>query len=125
MFASLVKSYIGAIREGALPCVENAYVMMANQENTKAIGVALDNYHHQLQTRVELPTETEQELSDINMELQKEAIEYFASRAIMDVDGEFQKKLNVSLPLLLKSCRGQCLGIVTWGKASVSWHGKA
>ncbi|OBS75285.1 hypothetical protein A6R68_14177, partial [Neotoma lepida] len=62
----LVLTYINAISSGDLPCMENAVVALAKIENLAAVKKAIAHYDQQMSQRVQLPTETLQELLDLH-----------------------------------------------------------
>ncbi|XP_059544928.1 guanylate-binding protein 1-like [Myotis daubentonii] len=94
---SLVMTYINAISSGDLPCMENAILALAQIENSAAVKKAIAHYDQQMAEKVELPTETLQELLDLHMASEKEAIEVFIKNSFKDVDHLFQKELAAHL----------------------------
>ncbi|ELK26211.1 Interferon-induced guanylate-binding protein 1 [Myotis davidii] len=94
---SLVMTYINAISSGDLPCMENAILALAQIENSAAVQKAIAHYDQQMAEKVELPTETLQELLDLHMASEKEAIEVFIKNSFKDVDHLFQKELAAHL----------------------------
>ncbi|XP_008824605.1 guanylate-binding protein 1-like, partial [Nannospalax galili] len=60
----LVLTYLSAITSGALPCMENAVLALAKMENSAAVKNAIAHYDQQISQKVQLPTETLQELLD-------------------------------------------------------------
>ncbi|XP_063553290.1 guanylate-binding protein 3 isoform X5 [Gorilla gorilla gorilla] len=63
---SLVLTYIDAISRGDLPCMENAVLALAQIENSAAVQKAIAHYDQQMGQKVQLPTETLQELLDLH-----------------------------------------------------------
>ncbi|XP_064138270.1 guanylate-binding protein 1-like isoform X2 [Loxodonta africana] len=59
---SLVLAYVNAISSGDLPCMESAVLALAWIENSAAVQKAIDHYDQQMGQKVQLPTETLQEL---------------------------------------------------------------
>ncbi|XP_059122609.1 guanylate-binding protein 1-like [Peromyscus eremicus] len=90
---SLVLTYVEAICSGDLPCMENAVLALAKIENSAAVQKATAHYDQQMSQRVQLPTETLQELLDHHRTCEKEAIEIFLSTSFKDEDHSFQKEL--------------------------------
>ncbi|XP_070261634.1 guanylate-binding protein 1-like [Myotis yumanensis] len=90
---TLVLTYVDAISSGDLPCMENAVLALAQIENSAAVQKAIAHYDQQMSEKVELPTETLQELLDLHMASEKEAIEVFMKNSFKDVDHLFQKEL--------------------------------
>ncbi|XP_052587176.1 guanylate-binding protein 1-like [Peromyscus californicus insignis] len=94
---SLVLTYVNAIRSGELPCIESAVLTLAQIENSAAVQKAIEHYEEQMNQKVQLPTETLQELLDLHRPIESEAIEVFMKNSFKDVDQKFQKELRVSL----------------------------
>ncbi|XP_042135971.1 guanylate-binding protein 1-like isoform X2 [Peromyscus maniculatus bairdii] len=94
---SLVLTYVEAICSGDLPCMENAVLALATIENAAAVQKATAHYDQQMSQRVQLPTETLQELLDQHRTCEREAIEIFLRTAFKDEDHSFQKELGSQL----------------------------
>ncbi|CAK6441315.1 unnamed protein product [Pipistrellus nathusii] len=94
---TLVMTYVDAISSGDLPCMENAVLALAQIENSAAVKKAIAHYDQQMGKKVELPTETLQELLDLHMASEKEAIEVFIKNSFKDIDNLFQKDLAAQL----------------------------
>ncbi|XP_069334282.1 guanylate-binding protein 1 [Eulemur rufifrons] len=94
---SLVLTYVGAISSGDLPCMENAVLSLAQIENSAAVQKAIAHYDQQMGQKVQLPTETLQELLDLHRTSEREAIEIFIRSSFKDVDHLFQKELAAQL----------------------------
>ncbi|KAK7811059.1 hypothetical protein U0070_010218, partial [Myodes glareolus] len=91
---SLVVTYVNAIRSGELPCMENAVLALAQIENSAAVQKAIEHYEEQIKQKVQLPTETLQELLDFLRPIEREALEVFMKNSFKDVDQMFQKELK-------------------------------
>ncbi|XP_023576096.1 guanylate-binding protein 1-like isoform X3 [Octodon degus] len=94
---TLVQTYIAAITSGDLPCMENAVLALAQIENSAAVQKALAHYEQQMGQKVQLPTDTLQELLDLHRACEREAIEIFMKHSFKDVEHVFQKKLKAQL----------------------------
>ncbi|XP_026310505.1 guanylate-binding protein 3 isoform X2 [Piliocolobus tephrosceles] len=94
---SLVLTYIDAISSGDRLCMENAILALAQRENSVAVQKAIAHYDQQMGQKVQLPTETLQELLDMHRVSEREATEVFMKNSFKDVDHLFQKKLAVQL----------------------------
>ncbi|XP_059231297.1 guanylate-binding protein 1-like [Mustela nigripes] len=94
---NLVLTYVNAISSGDLPCMENAVLALAQIENAAAVQKAIAHYDQEMSQRVQLPTETLQELLDLHQACEKEAIELFMNSSFKDVDHLFQKDLGAQL----------------------------
>nr|QKE61577.1 guanylate binding protein 1 [Leontocebus fuscicollis] len=93
----LVLTYVSAISSGDLPCMENAVLALAQIENSAAVQKAVAHYDQQMGQKVQLPTETLQELLDLHRDSEREAIEVFIRSSFKDVDHLFQKELAAQL----------------------------
>ncbi|XP_055979031.1 guanylate-binding protein 6-like [Sorex fumeus] len=91
--STLVVTYVDTINGGAVPCLENAVITLAQCENSAAVQMASDHYSEQMTQKVEFPTETVQELLDMHAMCEKEAIAIFMKHSFKDENQEFQKKL--------------------------------
>ncbi|XP_058992586.1 guanylate-binding protein 1-like [Mustela lutreola] len=94
---NLVLTYVNAISSGDLPCMENAVLALAQIENAAAVQKAIAHYDQEMSQRVQLPTETLQELLDLHQACEKEAIKLFMNSSFKDVDHLFQKDLGAQL----------------------------
>lgn len=88
--------YVNTISSGNLPCVENAVLTLSMKENSAAVETALALYDQQMSQKVQLPTETLQELLDLHRACEKEAIKIFIKNSFKDIDQLFQTKLEVN-----------------------------
>ncbi|XP_059544930.1 guanylate-binding protein 1-like isoform X1 [Myotis daubentonii] len=96
---TLVMTYVNAISSRDLPCMENAILALAQIENSAAVQKAIAHYDWQMSEKVQLPTETLQELLDLHMASEKEAIEVFMKNSFKDVDHLFKNKLAAQLAI--------------------------
>ncbi|XP_003808439.1 guanylate-binding protein 1 [Pan paniscus] len=94
---SLVLTYVNAISSGDLPCMENAVLALAQIENSAAVQKAIAHYEQQMGQKVQLPTESLQELLDLHRDSESKAIEVFIRSSFKDVDHLFQKELAAQL----------------------------
>nr|AAH32882.1 Gbp2 protein [Mus musculus]CAJ18457.1 Gbp2 [Mus musculus] len=91
---SLVQTYVGAISNGSLPCMESAVLTLAQIENSAAVQKAITHYEEQMNQKIQMPTETLQELLDLHRPIESEAIEVFLKNSFKDVDQKFQTELG-------------------------------
>ena len=91
-----MEAYVNAINSGSVPCLENAVTTLAQLENSAAMQKAADHYSEQMAQRLNLPTDTLQELLDVHTACEKEAIAIFMERSFKDENQEFQKNLVVT-----------------------------
>ena len=100
---TLMEAYIDAINSGGVPCLENAVITLAERENSAAVQKAADHYSEQMTQRLNLPTDTLQELLEVHAACEKEAIAIFMERSFKDDKRMFQKKLVVMCPRIYAS----------------------
>uniref|UniRef100_A0A8B9BL75 GB1/RHD3-type G domain-containing protein n=1 Tax=Anser brachyrhynchus TaxID=132585 RepID=A0A8B9BL75_9AVES len=92
---TLVVSYMKAIQSGAVPCLENAVLALAEIENSEAVKEAVALYRGQMEQG--LPTETTQELLELHARCEEEAMRLFMARAFAESRERFQAELTVQL----------------------------
>ncbi|VTJ61225.1 guanylate-binding protein 6 [Marmota monax] len=90
---TLVVTYVDTIASGSVPCLENAVTTLAQRENSAAVQKAADHYSEQMAQRVQFPTDTLQELLEVHVACEKEAITVFMEHSFKDENQEFQKEL--------------------------------
>ena len=98
-----MEAYVNAINSGSVPCLENAVTTLAQLENSAAVQKAADHYSEQMTQRLNLPTDTLQELLEVHSACEKEAIAIFMERSFKDDKRMFQKKLVVMCPRIYAS----------------------
>ncbi|XP_052035034.1 guanylate-binding protein 1-like isoform X11 [Apodemus sylvaticus] len=94
---SLVETYVNAISSGSLPCMESAVMTLAQIENSAAVQKAITHYEEQMNQKIQMPTETLQELLALHRTCESEATEIFVKNSFMDVDQNFQNELGTQL----------------------------
>ncbi|XP_052035048.1 guanylate-binding protein 1-like isoform X5 [Apodemus sylvaticus] len=94
---SLVETYLNAINSGSLPCMESAVMTLAQIENSAAVQKAITHYEEQMNQKIQMPTETLQELLALHRTCESEATAIFVTNSFMDVDKKFQKELGTLL----------------------------
>ena len=86
MFVTLIECYLTAIRNKAIPCIENAVDTMRETENAKAKSFGLSVYDAEWKGTVfPIPT---QELNEKHSKAQKAAVDAFVTRVIFDKDNK-------------------------------------
>ncbi|XP_032509357.1 guanylate-binding protein 5 [Phocoena sinus] len=93
---SLVRTCVSAINSGDLPCMENV-LALAQIKNSSAVQKAIDHYDQQMGQKLQLPTETLQELLDLHRVSEKGAMEVFMKNSFEDIDQGFQETLEILL----------------------------
>ncbi|XP_071987587.1 guanylate-binding protein 7-like isoform X2 [Engystomops pustulosus] len=95
MLAVLATSYVKAIQSGAVPCMENAVLALAEIENNGALQDALSRYECEMNKQVSrFPTETQKEFLNLHKDCEREAITVFLDRSFNDKDQRYQRKLK-------------------------------
>ncbi|MEJ1276935.1 hypothetical protein NN561_007847 [Cricetulus griseus] len=74
---------------GSLPCIENAVLALSQTENAAAVQKAIAHYDQQMNQKLQLPTETLQELLNVHRACEKEAIKIFMENSFKDVNQVF------------------------------------
>ena len=90
-----MQTYVNAINSGDLPSMENAVLALAETENSAAVQKAIAQNDQQMSQKLQLPSETLQELLDLHRASEKEATEVFMKSSFKDIDQLFQKELVV------------------------------
>ena len=75
--------------------VENAVLVLGEIENSAAVQKAIAQNDQQMSQKLQLPSETLQELLDLHRATEKETIEVFMRSSFKDIDQLFQKELAV------------------------------
>uniref|UniRef100_A0A8C6FTH2 Guanylate binding protein 5 n=1 Tax=Moschus moschiferus TaxID=68415 RepID=A0A8C6FTH2_MOSMO len=94
---NLVQTYVNAINSGDLPCMESEALTLAQIKNLAAVQKAIAHYDQLMGQKLQLPTETLQELLDLHRASEKEAIEVFMKNSFKDEDQGYRKKLEMQL----------------------------
>ncbi|XP_028679637.2 guanylate-binding protein 1-like isoform X2 [Erpetoichthys calabaricus] len=92
MLGSLATTYVETIRSGAVPCLENAVIAMAQIENESAAREGLTAYQEGMKQSLNFP-ETQEELSQKHAHWEKQALEIFMKRSFKDENHEHQNNL--------------------------------
>ena len=83
------------IRNGAVPCVEDAVTYMARFENEGALEAGVVLYHRIMKDGLKLPTKDDKELHDHHFICLQNVVKLFLEKAVLDNGNAYQKKLNV------------------------------
>ncbi|XP_030641366.1 guanylate-binding protein 1-like [Chanos chanos] len=93
MLGKLAETYVEAIRSGQVPCLADAVESLALIQNGRAITEALQFYQSEMSSKVQLPKETQEELSDIHAAVVKGTVEIFLNASFNDHDQKHQQEL--------------------------------
>ncbi|XP_059419254.1 guanylate-binding protein 1-like isoform X1 [Carassius carassius] len=94
LLGRLVEIYVDTISSGEVPCLENAVVVLANQENQAAVQEALKVYQRGMEeVKNMLPISIEY-LTCEHQKLSSLAISQFTKRSFKDEKTEYLKKLE-------------------------------
>ncbi|XP_069496997.1 guanylate-binding protein 1-like [Ambystoma mexicanum] len=96
---NLAVTYLDAIRSGAVPCMENAVLALAQIENSAAVMEAGVHYQQEMTKQVKFPTATLKEFLDVHAICEKGAIQLFMDRSFKDDNREFQGQLMGDLEM--------------------------
>ncbi|XP_073511938.1 guanylate-binding protein 7-like [Phyllobates terribilis] len=87
-------SYVESIRSGSIPSMENAVLALAKIENSRAVSDALSKYDELMSQHVnKFPTETQDELLNLDKECHAEALNVFMKLSFKDENHEYQYRL--------------------------------
>ncbi|XP_072537356.1 guanylate-binding protein 3-like [Salminus brasiliensis] len=90
---TLAQTYVEMISSGMVPCLDSAVDSLSRIQNSRAVTEAEEFYLSEMTKKVQFPTETHQELSDIHAGVEKEAISIFIKGSFNDQDQKYQKEL--------------------------------
>ena len=100
MFTELIKSYVGAINDGAVPNIENTWSLICKTECRRVMQSAIDTYDSLqkdvLNHKLPLPVE---ELKNYHIIAKQRAIGLFKRKAIGDSHDEYLKDLSKEIKL--------------------------
>ncbi|CAO2600265.1 Guanylate-binding protein 1 [Lemmus lemmus] len=99
---SLVITYVNTISSGGLPCLENAVLALSQTENAAAVQKAIAHYDQQMSQKLQLPTETLQELLNMHRGIEKEAIKIFMEKSFKDINQVFLMQVMTRLEAKLE-----------------------
>ncbi|XP_021331173.2 guanylate-binding protein 4 [Danio rerio] len=95
VLGNLTKMYVNTISSGAVPCLENAVIAMAQIENVAATQEGLEVYQRGMEkVKCSFPLELEQ-VSSEHQRLSSKATQAFMARSFKDTDGKHLKVLEV------------------------------
>nr|XP_001920654.4 guanylate-binding protein 1 isoform X1 [Danio rerio] len=94
VLGNLTKMYVNTISSGAVPCLENAVIAMAQIENVAATQEGLEVYQRGMEkVKCSFPLELEQ-VSSEHQRLSSKATQAFMARSFKDTDGKHLKVLE-------------------------------
>ena len=88
-FDDLANGYVEAIRNGAVLC------MVGEIENQRSLDESVALYRQEFTGRVEMPTNTLQQMSDVHHACVKMATDFFSKLAVLDDEKIFSQKLKI------------------------------
>nr|XP_055059537.1 guanylate-binding protein 1-like [Misgurnus anguillicaudatus]XP_055059538.1 guanylate-binding protein 1-like [Misgurnus anguillicaudatus] len=96
VLGNLADVYVASIRNGSVPCLENAVISLAKIHNGKAVDEALQLYVSEMLKSIQFPVDPKQ-LSNIHELAEKKAIEVFIRKSFNDTDQNYQRQLANSI----------------------------
>ncbi|XP_030641297.1 guanylate-binding protein 1-like [Chanos chanos] len=121
MLGTLAETYVEAINSGRVPCLDNAVESLSQIQNKRAVTEALEFYRSEMSRNVQLPTETQEDLSEIHTDIQREAIEIFINGSFNDVSQRYQIDLMRTLQSVYEEyCRDNVETSRTKSKSVIS-----
>ncbi|KAM3924038.1 guanylate-binding protein 3-like isoform 2-T2 [Leptodactylus fuscus] len=98
MLGHLTSLYVDIIQSGAVPCMENAVLALAETENIRALEDALSRYECDMGGFVHLfPTEVEEEFVCMHMACERQATDVFLERSLLDTDLRYLHELKTQI----------------------------
>lgn len=99
MFCSMIKSYMEAINQGAVPVIENAWGFMCKNECLKAMKKSIELYEKLINENcsvfnIKKVSQNEKDFNKIHKEAKDKAIEHYKRFAIGNYVDEFLAKLK-------------------------------
>ncbi|XP_013400986.1 uncharacterized protein LOC106166866 [Lingula anatina] len=94
----LAQSYVGAINDGAVPCVQSAVTVMGRNECERAIDLASNAYMEEMDNALgkALPVDI-RVLSEKHKSASDSAVKLYHANAMLDSDGQYSQKLQDAL----------------------------
>ena len=89
--------------------MESAVMTLAQIENSAAVQKAITHYEEQMNQKIQMPTETLQEVLAMHRTYEREATKIYMKNSFMDVDKKFQEELQVTLALNMLRVRKMCV----------------
>uniref|UniRef100_A0A669PTJ6 GB1/RHD3-type G domain-containing protein n=1 Tax=Phasianus colchicus TaxID=9054 RepID=A0A669PTJ6_PHACC len=93
MLACLVETYVEAITNGSVPCVESVHMAVAEAENNAVVEAAAAEYRRGMEQDLELPTASLNALMAVHHNWKKHAITFFLSQAFDKTEQLYQALL--------------------------------
>ncbi|XP_053342277.1 guanylate-binding protein 1-like [Clarias gariepinus] len=113
---NLAEVYVGAIRSGQIPCLENAVETLSQIQNERAVEQGLQVYQSQVLELVCFPIDPSK-LSDIHRIAETAAVEVFISICFNDTEQKAQLRLMKEIQTVYQDFCGQnneeCLNVCT------------
>lgn len=116
VLGKLAEAYVEAIQSGAVPCLESAVLTLAKIANAAAVEEAVKLYQDLMEQRAKLPTETVEELLDLHIQCEREALELFQKQAFEEDLCHFQADLTVGGPQPGRDSPGDTIVPLALGK---------
>ncbi|XP_053386665.1 guanylate-binding protein 1-like [Mercenaria mercenaria] len=100
MFATLVESYVQAIRQGAVPDVDDAITAVSKLENERVAAAALQSFSKELAS-ISLPVFKKEDFRKLFHNIQKSSLLVFRYEAMFDSE-QVEKKVTMKMEELWK-----------------------
>jgi len=95
MFWNLMKSYVDAINQGAIPSIESSWSYICKNECLKALDDSFDMFSKHLDEELQTGgSYYENELKDIYNSSKKVALDHFEKVAVGDVKAQYVEDLK-------------------------------
>ena len=107
-FGYLLKSYVKAVNDGGVPCIESTLTTMAVIENEKAVRLAVEKYTQLMTEKVVLPVADDNKLGSFHDECSKAAMAVYAEKAMFDESREYFNTANVHIMIICLYINVKC-----------------
>lgn len=101
VFASLVETYVNAVKDGGVPDVDDAMMVVAKLENERLSKNFIQQFQNQLD-QVQLPQLKTKDFNDRFHQYKEQTLANFRNEAMFDAE-KFEQRMNVSLYTIMIS----------------------
>lgn len=95
MFIALADHYVSAIRQGAVPDVDDAFTAVAKTENSKISKEALEGFETQM-GKITMPIPS-RNLHTYYTHAQQTALNYLRENVVQDIDGKCEQQVQMEM----------------------------
>jgi hypothetical protein len=100
VFSTLIETYVNAIRDGAVPDVDDAFMAVANLENERMAAVAVKEFAEKIKM-IELPVLKTKDFENFYQEIQRDVLSKLRHESVFNSE-KYEKHAVVSTFMLSK-----------------------